>query len=72
MKTNMGSADRIIRVLVAAVIAVLILNGTLAGVTAWILGILGLVFVLTSVLKFCPIYRVLNLSSDKKTGAMQH
>jgi hypothetical protein len=72
MKANLGSVDRIVRLFVAAVLGGLILNGTLTGSMAWVLGILAVVFVLTSVLRFCPIYWGLKISSAKKTEAMQH
>ena len=72
MKINLGSADRIIRLVVALAIGVLILNGTLSGAAAWVLGILAIVFALTSILKFCPIYWGLNISSVRRNKAMQH
>ncbi len=72
MKINLGSADRIIRLILALTIGIFILSGTVTGATAWVLGILAIVFVITSALKFCPIYGVLKISSSKKTGAMQH
>ncbi len=56
MKTNMGSADRTIRLLVAAIIAVLFFSGTITGTVATVLAIIALVFVLTSLLGFCPLY----------------
>lgn len=72
MKKNLGFADRIIRLFAAFTVGVLILNGTLTGAAAWILGILAIVFVLTSVLKFCPIYWALKISSVRKSEAMSH
>jgi hypothetical protein len=63
MKKNMGSMDKGIRFLVAAVLVVLYLTGTLTGT----LGIIGLVvaavFVLTSVVSFCPLYTLIGVNT---------
>jgi len=52
----MGNIDRIARVVVALVIAVLIVTNVLSGVLAWIGGILAVVFLATSAIGFCPLY----------------
>jgi hypothetical protein len=67
MKKNMGSTDRIIRVLVAVLLGVLISAGQIAGVTAIILGILAIIFLLTSAVGFCPLYVPLRRSTLKKS-----
>jgi uncharacterized membrane protein len=56
MTPNMGNIDRIIRVVVALVVAVLIVTNVLSGVWAWIAGILAVVFLATSAIGFCPLY----------------
>lgn len=56
MKKNMGIADRIIRVLIAAIIGVLYFTGTVSGTLGIVLLILAGVFVLTSLVSFCPLY----------------
>lgn len=68
MKPNMGTADRIIRVLLAAVLAYLYFSGTVTGTLGLVLVILGAVFVLTSLVSFCPLYTLvgLNTCSTKK------
>lgn len=66
MIKNMGSADRIIRVLAALVIAILMLTGTLTGTLALILGALAVIFLLTSALSFCPLYYPFKISTVKK------
>jgi len=66
MKKNMGSADRIIRILLAAVIAVLILTKYLTGTAAIVLGIAAGVFVITSLISVCPLYYPLKISTRKK------
>ena len=56
MIKNMSSADRLIRLIVAAIIGVLYFTGTITGVIGIALLILGGVFILTSLRSFCPIY----------------
>jgi len=56
MKKNMGSADRIIRVIIAAIFGVLYFTGIIPGTLGIVLLILAGVFVLTSLFSFCPIY----------------
>jgi hypothetical protein len=63
MKKNMGSADRVIRVLLAAVFAVLYFTGTVTGTLGLVLVILGAVFLLTSLVSFCPLYTLVGLST---------
>ena len=62
MKKNMGSADRVIRILIAAIIAVLYFTGTITGTIGTILLVLGGIFLLTSLVSFCPIYAILVVS----------
>jgi len=66
MKKNMGGADRIIRVIIAALIAVLYLTGTVTGTLGLVLLVLAAVFVLTSLISFCPLYWPFGISSAKK------
>jgi Na+(H+)/acetate symporter ActP len=56
MKTNMGSLDRMLRVVAAIVIAALYLTGQISGLAALILGVLAVVFLLTSAVGTCPLY----------------
>lgn len=66
MQTNMGLIDRLIRIVLALVVGVLILTGQLNGVAAVILGILAVVFVLTGIIAFCPLYVPFGISTKKK------
>lgn len=66
MKKNMGSADKIIRVIVAAIVAILYISGIVSGTVGIVLLILAAVFVLTSLLSFCPLYFPFGLSTCKK------
>lgn len=61
----MSSADRIIRVLLAAVFAILYFTGTVTGTLGIVLLVLGGVFVLTSLISFCPLYTIFGISTCK-------
>lgn len=56
MKINMGGADRIIRVLIAVAIAILFFTEVVTGTLGIVLLVVGAVFLLTSVVGFCPLY----------------
>ena len=61
----MGFADRIIRVLIAIVIAVLFQQGIITGTLAIILLVVGGIFLLTSLVSSCPCYSVMGISTCK-------
>lgn len=67
MKTNMGGIDRSLRLILAAVVAVLFFTGQLTGTAAVVLGIFAVIFVLTSLVGFCPLYVPLGISTRKKS-----
>ena len=69
MKKNMGTIDKVIRILIAVVIAILWLANVISGTLAIVLLIIAGIFILTSFVSFCPIYRILGLSSRKKESA---
>ncbi len=66
MKKNMGMIDRVIRTLLAVFIAVLYYTGTISGVLAIVLGAFALIFLLTSLVSFCPLYFPFGLKTIKK------
>ena len=61
----MGSADRLIRLLIVVVIGVLYFTNVISGTLAIILGIVGLVFLITSITGFCGLYAPFGLSTCK-------
>ena len=65
MKKNMGNADRIIRVLVAVVVAALYFTNQISGTLAAILGLFAVIFVVTSAMSFCPLYLPFKFSTKK-------
>ena len=66
MKQNMGSLDRILRLIMAAVFAWLYFSGTITGTWGIVLLVLGGVFVLTSFIGFCPLYTIAGLKTNAK------
>lgn len=63
---NMGSTDRIVRIVLAIVFAGLNLLGIVSGTLGIILWVLAVVFVLTSAVSFCPLYLPFKLSRRGK------
>lgn len=69
MKKNMGATDRLLRVIVALIIAALYTKGTIAGTTGIVLMVLAIVFVLTSLVSFCPLYLPFGINTCKSSNA---
>jgi hypothetical protein len=67
MTKNVGTVDRIIRVLLAAVVAVLYFSGVISGTLAIILGILAVVLLVTALIGFCPLYAPFKISTLGKS-----
>jgi hypothetical protein len=66
MKKNMGNIDRIIRILAAVAIAILYFTNVISGTVALILIAFAVVFVLTSMISFCPLYWPLKINTCKR------
>jgi len=65
MKSNMGTVDRIIRLSIVAIIAILYFAGQLSGTIAIVLGIVAAAFLVTSVISWCPTYVPFGISTRK-------
>lgn len=63
MKKNMGIFDRILRIVLAIIVAILIYMETLTGTAAIVLGIIAGVFLLTSFVGFCGLYSLLGFTT---------
>lgn len=63
MKKNMGSVDRVVRIVLAALFGVLYFTNIIPGVLGIVLMVLGGVFVLTSLVGYCPIYHLFGFST---------
>ena len=66
MTKNMGSVDRILRLLVVVAIGAAYLLGHLSGTVAITLGVVAAVFFLTSLIGTCPAYLPFGLSTRSK------
>lgn len=66
MKKNMGGTDRVIRIIIAIVVGILYWQGIIQGTLAYVLLAFAAIFVITSFISFCPIYKVLGISSCPK------
>jgi hypothetical protein len=67
MKKNMGTLDRIIRFSLVVLIAILYFTEVISGTWAIILGVVAVVFLVTSLIGFCPLYLLFGLSTRKKS-----
>ena len=65
MTRNMANADRIIRFIIAAVVAYLYFSGTLTGTLGIVLLVVAAIFLLTSFISFCPLYAIFGISTCK-------
>ena len=66
MKKNMGTADKIIRVIIAAAFLTLYFTKVISGTLGIVLLVLGGVFVLTSLISFCPLYTLVGMNTCSK------
>jgi hypothetical protein len=66
MKQNMGTTDKIIRLSVVAIIAILYFTGQITGTAAIILGIIAVAFLVTSLIGWCPSYVPFGISTRKE------
>lgn len=65
MKKNMGKTDRIVRILLAVVMGALYFTNTVTGTFGIVLLVLAVVFLLTSLVSFCPLYTIFRLTTCK-------
>lgn len=63
MKPNMGGADRIVRLFVAILIVIVFFKGIITGILGIVLLIFAAIFVVTSLIKYCPLYSLFNLNT---------
>lgn len=65
MKSNMGNLDKGVRILLAVAIAVLYYLDIIQGILAYVLMAISIIFLLTSLLNFCPLYKVFGIKTNK-------
>lgn len=66
MKKNMGSTDKIIRIALAVIIAILYFTNLISGTLAIVLGVFAGIFIITSFVSFCPLYSPFGISTRKR------
>ena len=66
MKANIGSLDKVIRIFLAIVFAMLYITKMVEGTVSIMLLVVGGVLLLTSIINFCPLYAILGWSSGKE------
>jgi hypothetical protein len=66
MKKNMGNADRMIRIIIAAIVAILFFTNVISGTLGIVLMALAGIFVLTSLISFCPLYAPFGITTCKR------
>jgi len=65
MKRNMGNTDKGIRIIAAIAIALLYYFNVIEGTLAYVLMAVGIIFLLTSLINFCPLYKVFGINTCK-------
>jgi len=65
MTKNMGSADKIVRTIIAIVALYLYFSGTVTGTVGIALIVVAVIFLLTSLISFCPLYTLFGLKTCK-------
>jgi hypothetical protein len=66
MKKNMGMIDKVIRIIIAVVVGILFFTNVISGTLGIILMIIAIVFLLTSLISFCPLYLPFGIHTNKE------
>lgn len=66
MKKNMGGADKLVRLVVALLMILAYFQGIVTGTLGIILLVVAAVFILTSIVSFCPLYTLFGMSTCPK------
>ena len=66
MKKNMGNADRIIRLAIALLLMYLNITESLNGTISIVMWVVSVVFLITSLLAYCPLYSLIGISTCSK------
>lgn len=65
MKKNMNNTDRLVRLIIAGLMALLYFSGTVTGILGYVALAFGAIMILTAFVKFCPIYYAFGMSTCK-------
>lgn len=66
MKKNIGKSDKLIRLIIAAIIVGLFYANVLSGTIGIVLVVVAIVFALTSLINFCPLYLIFGINTCSK------
>lgn len=66
MKRNISNADKLVRLVIVLIIAILYFTNTISGTWTIILGVVALAMLVTSFLNFCPIWAAIGINTFKK------
>ena len=66
MKKNIGKSDKLIRLIIAAIIVGLFYSNVLSGTIGIVLVVVAIVFALTSLINFCPLYPIFGINTCSK------
>lgn len=64
---NMGKIDRTLRILLALLVGYLYFTDQISGIWAIVLEVFAVIFIITSFVGFCPVYKVLGIRTNKKS-----
>jgi len=62
----MGTIDKVIRIMIAVVIAILFFTNVISGISGIVLLVLAVIFAITSLISFCPLYLPFGINTGKK------
>ncbi len=68
MKKNMSNLDKGVRILIAAAVALLYYFDVIEGTLAYVLMAVAIILLITSLINFCPLYRIFGISTCKIKG----
>lgn len=63
MRKNLGIPDRVVRLVLAAIAAYLYSSGTISGTFGLVLLVASVIFFITSVISFCPLYAIFGINT---------
>jgi predicted membrane-bound mannosyltransferase len=68
MKKNVGSTDKVIRIILAIIGVVLFLTNVVSGTLGYIVLAIAAILVITSIISFCPLYVPFKINTGKKNS----
>lgn len=66
MQINIGTPERAIRLILGIVLLAIAFFASLGAVWSWLLGLVGVVLIVTGVLRFCPAWKILGIDTRDK------